>query len=500
MHKVLLEKKRKYSPMRILDKNLVIYKNRYTISTVLNVIHELSNSTDTLIFNRRLREELTNKNVIKPTGFGPLHYARSYNFDLFCKEVKKLNNINFMKIDINKLKIVPLTQRKSNTMELCIYGDINTEVQSWIDYHSLHIYKTGKYTNILMPNVTESMFNISEQFEFMDGFSPNLNKKLHIGHFSNLVLAKAFKSLDVCKQTISIYGDTEERDVSKENAIASLKEYYHNFDYHPDREYFASEMVYNGDKLSDGEEKYAGCKVFNAGEQKIVGIKSSGQSSYFYQDVCLAELLFPAKTLYLTGMEQIQHFDSLKKLFPNITHIPLGLVKLEGKEISSRLGNNILIEDFIKEMSDSFAHLMIDDVDQNNWKLMYNIFAGLILHSVPMSDKNINTNNISNPKSSPGLYLSYTMARLFSAGVKIKINSYQQFNSAELEFLLLKAKSNLRPNLLFDGLYELCHEINSLYVTHHIKDNEENKVMFANLLHDLILGCKKLGLFQINKV
>jgi hypothetical protein len=393
-----------------------------------------------------------------------------------------------MKIDINKIKVVP--KSISNGFEICVYGTPEKDVKEWIDSNSFEIKTTDKYTNVVIPKdiILSNIFLEANKFDWMDGFSPNLNKKLHIGHFSNLVIGKAFKSLGVCEKTVSIYGDTLHGEVKKEDAILSLQKYQNDFQFFTDKPLMASEVKYNGSLLKNGTGDYEGTKIFEVGDYKVVGIKSTGQTSYFYQDVSLAEML-NAPTLYLTGKEQCNHFEMLKKLFPKINHIGLGLVKVSGFKMASRIGNVILIEDFIEQVKETF---------NGNLQLIYNVFAGFILKSNPDVDKGINLDIISNPKNSAGLYLSYTMARLNSAGCELKTDDI--FSSKELEFAYLKAKANLKPNLLFEALVEHCKEINSLYINHIIKDNDSNKSMFENKLSDLIYGCNKLGLFTIDKV
>jgi hypothetical protein len=391
-----------------------------------------------------------------------------------------------MKININKVKVNP----KSKQFELCVFGMPDAEVQEWISKNNLQSYTKENYTNIILLEHTDlsMLFYCGEYFKWMDGFSPNLNKKLHIGHFSNLVLAKAFKSLGVCDNTVSIYGDTLDGEVKKEDAIECLKKYQDEFNFHTDESFMASEMKYYGALLVDGVGDYIGTKVFEVGENKEVGIKSNGQTSYFYQDVALAETL-DSPTLYLTGKEQCNHFNNLKQIFPNIEHIGLGLVKVSGKKMASRDGNVLFIDDFINLVKETF---------NGDMKLIYNVFAGFVLKSNPDVDKNINLDLISNPKNSAGLYLSYTMARLNSAGCDLKHNG--KFNSLQLSFAEIKSKVNLKPNILFEALVEHCKNINALYLTHTIKDNEENKLMFNGLLSDLLYGCNMLGLFTIDKV
>lgn len=359
-------------------------------------------------------------------------------------------------------------------------------IKEWIKYHNLTIESNGKYTNIYIDNPLNELFYDNITFKYMDGFSPNLNKFLHIGHISNFVLAKSIKCLKICDKTVSIYGDTL-LGISKKDSLKDLKKYQNIFNYIPDIEYFASEMKYNGSLLKDGKDEYIGTKIFEYGDDKIVGIKSDNSTSYFYQDMSLAEKLNDT-TLYLTGSEQDNHFKLLSKFYPKITHIGLGLVKIDGKKMSSSDGNVIFLKDFIDKLYKIF----------NNYNLVYNVISGYILKSDPMCDKNITISSIDNPKNSPGLYLSYTMARLKSAGCKASYNN--MFKSKYLEHAYMKSKINIKPNILFNQLIEHCKDINILYQKKIIKDNFENKKMFEDMLDDLMYGMKLLGLFEIDIV
>lgn len=407
-----------------------------------------------------------------------------------------------MKINIQSLKQVPNFLKKDNTLELCYFGAVTNEIKSWIDFHQLESYVAGNFTNIKIPDSKDinSMFIAPEQYTYLDGFSPNLNKSLHIGHFSNYVLAKAFYKLGIGKNTLSIYGDLLEGDVEKSTAYSALQDMYDEFEFGPNKEYFASEMVECKTELFDGEDQYAGSKYFQVGDNKIVGLKNDGSTTYFYQDVCLAEKLIELSQtsneklsmLYMTGEEQKNHFELLKVLFPHVNHIPLGLIKASGIKMGTRNGNVIYVTDFIKIMKDTLPNN--DDIE----KLIYNVFAGYILKSAPKSDKNINIDTLEdNPKNSPGLYLGYTTARLNSAGVKME--PAKEFTMAKLEYAYLKSKATLNPSILFEAIIEVCADINSLYITHHIKDNDENNKMFEVLISNVLLGAHRLGLFTIYK-
>ena len=391
-----------------------------------------------------------------------------------------------MKIHINKIKITP----PDLGFNFCVFGEPTNEILEWCNYWNLITEKSGQYTNIILSDnfSINDAFDSPTQYEYIDGFSPNLNKKLHVGHLSNLVLANAFQSLNIGKKYIAIFGDTLKGVVDKDDALKSYYNHCANFSYKVDEVFFASKMkLENESLLSDGEGTYEGSKIFDLEDEKVVGIKSNGSTSYFYQDVALASKL-NATTLYLTGVEQDNHFKSLKKLFPKTNHLGLGLVLLDGKKMSSSEGNVIFLDDFITQLLSLF----------NNIELVYNIIAGQILKSTPTSNKSISMNLIGNPKLSSGLYLSYTMAHIKSCGVVTQNNSI--FYDKELEFLELKSKCNLSPNILFNGLLNHCKKINKLYETHYIKDNVENIKLFSDLISDLELGMKKLGLFSVDIV
>lgn len=391
-----------------------------------------------------------------------------------------------MKIDINKIKLIP----EKFGFGFCKWGELDEELLNWTQYHGLKTEKSGPFTNILLNEdiIISDLFIEPKSYKYVDGFSPNLNKNLHVGHLSNLVIANAFQNMNIGEQFIAIFGDTLDGKVEKEDALKKYYQYCKDFDYKVSKEFYASEMKIKDDSiLIEGEGDYEGSKAFDIDGQKIVGVKSTGNTTYFYQDVALAQEL-DADTLYLTGFEQNGHFQSLNKLYPTVNHIGLGLIFLDGKKMSSSEGNIIYLQDFIDDLMKEFGNI----------KLVYNILAGQILKSLPGGKKTIDTSLLDNPKISFGLYLSYTMAHIKSCGVMTK--NYTEYDSQELAFADMKAKSNLTPNVLLDALVKHCKKINGLYETHYIKNNPENIELFSGLISDLELGMKTLGMFSIEKV
>lgn len=392
-----------------------------------------------------------------------------------------------MKLNVNTIKQIP----NHLGFGFCQFGELTKEVKEWTTYWNFKTEKSGSFTNIIIPptqNLFEC-FEIPTPYEYVDGFSPNLNKDLHIGHLSNLVIANAFQKLGVGNKFIAILGDTLEGKVNKETSLEKYKSYCNDFDYKVSDIFFASKMkLKNQSLLTKGDGEYSDTKIFKIGDEKIVGVKSNGNTSYFYQDVALAEHLNNS-TLYLTGFEQDNHFNSLKKLFPHTNHIGLGLVMLNGQKMSSSLGNVLYLEDFINELLSQF---------NNNIQLVYNILAGQILKSKPNQIKSIDSKLILNPKQSIGLYLSYTLASVKSCGADT--NKITNYKSQKLQVAHIKSIQNLDPSILFGELHNHAKEIMKLKEELYIKGNQENIELFSNLISDLEFGMNNLGMFSIKKV
>lgn len=408
-------------------------------------------------------------------------------------------------VDVNSFKVIPKKQKKG--FGLCVYGEPSEEIKAWAVQHQIRTVAEAGFTNFFLDNkLLSEIFPAPKVFKYLDGFSPNLGKRLHLGHWSNMVLAKAFSSLGVAERTIALFGDTApgapENSAEKRMLDSKIYTTLTIFNYKINDVFYASSMHCDDKLLLDGDGEYSGTKIFDCFGEKIVGIKSNGKTTYFYQDVAMAAKL-NAPTLYTTANEQNQHFASLKKMFPQNEHVGLGLVSVSGKTLATREGNAILIDDFIQNninlvrLKKGEGEINLGEYWNNDYGLLYNVFAGNILKSAPTQNKSIDVDSINNPRTSLGLYISYTMARLKSAGLEYNIS---QTPSLPIEFAALKAKTNYAPNLLFDALVELCREINAAYGFMPIKGNDANAKFFQTLLSDLLWGCNKLGLFFINKV
>jgi arginyl-tRNA synthetase len=353
------------------------------------------------------------------------------------------------------------------------------------------IEEKDKYTNLLFTDrTTSATFNFTPRFSYLDGFSPNLNKELHVGHFMNLVYAKAFSSMNVAEHTVAIYNDTfPDTNYEHEN--------YKSFGYKPNLVFYASKIRLPEEWnwiMVDGKGDYAGTKCFVYDDNYQVGIRSNGETTYVYQDVALSYIL-GKRTLYLTGAEQKEHFEFLDKVadrsdygMSKIHHLPLGLITLNGKKMSSRLGNTVMMKDLIASLHENIkvsnADLTNDELD----KIAYNAFAGSILKSNPKSSKNVNEDILCDLKQSQGLYMSYCLVRLNSMMKTVG----ECKEDVMLAFHYHKSVLLQNPSILFNELYEYCKAFSKDYET---KSYINNKSLYSSYHYNISKYMKLLGLY-----
>jgi arginyl-tRNA synthetase len=399
-----------------------------------------------------------------------------------------------MRILSTQVKTMPPTM----DCGLCIYGDPEPEMRAWMAHWGIKGEESGAFTNLILPedrDMGEMFEERMQRYTYMDGFSPNLNKHLHLGHLSNLCIASALYNLGVCHRTIAILGDTLESTLDQTDTQEAYETLCKRFNYHvTGKTFLASQMAVKEDLLKPGEGEYEGCKIVILEDKKIVAVKSDGSTTYFYQDIALAQHL-DNSTLYITAKEQDDHFEKLKEMFPDqVNHLGIGFVTLNGGlKMSSRRGNTIYAEQLIQDITKEFG----------DEQVAINVIIGMMLKAHPTTGKSIRIEKITNPRTSPGLYLSYTMARLKSAGVTPDSHSSTglgSFKSKELQFEEIRSREKLSPTHLLNALIRHCGNINKLYGTHKIAGSEKNKLMFTELLNDLALGMNLLGMHQIEKV
>jgi arginyl-tRNA synthetase len=136
-------------------------------------------------------------------------------------------------------------------------------------------------------------------------------------------------------------------------------------------------------------------------------IKSDGKPTYAYHDLAYAKLVQP--DYYVTGCEQAGHFGALGLADK---HLAMGLVLgPDGKKIKSSGGEPLLADE-------AFGLVMaqLDPTPQPRG-LAWNILAYGFLQKGLASSSKFDPVQMTKP-SAPGMYLSYTLAKVHSALVK----------------------------------------------------------------------------------
>jgi arginyl-tRNA synthetase len=233
----------------------------------------------------------------------------------------------------------------------------------------------------------------------IDGFAPNLNKELHIGHLRNLAVATGLSRIFPQAKMVAMLGAA----VGIEPwAVAQLDEWYQWVGYLPDL-YYDNQLPDNLNTV-DGEGEQVGCKVWMGPKGPVIVTRSDGRFTYAHHDLCFAQLVGP--THYVTGAEQKEHFDSLGM---GHKHLPMGLVLgADGKKVSSRNGGAMTAKEALQMVAD---HLQDTPEPES---LAWNVIAWNFLKT--SRGKNVMFNPEQWTKiDSPGMYISYAYARLDSA-------------------------------------------------------------------------------------
>lgn len=258
----------------------------------------------------------------------------------------------------------------------------------------------------------------------IDGFSPNLNKSLHVGHLRQLALAKSLHSLLNGGQTsvdqskfVALLGASQG---VFEYAVTELNEWFDFVNYHPTLHYdvlmprdehivprYKKMMPYksmgtdiNGKPFEHEQE----CTVWDGPNGSVIVERWDGRPTYAFADLAFAKTVGP--THYITGAEQKEHFQSLGL---GDKHLAMGLVLgADGKKMKSRTGDGVTAKELLEEIKAKFDPTPYPD------RLAWNVVAWNFLHVSRGQNVKFNAEEWTK-YDAPGMYITYTYARLKSA-------------------------------------------------------------------------------------
>ena len=257
----------------------------------------------------------------------------------------------------------------------------------------------------------------------IDGFSPNMNKALHVGHLRNLAIANSLsKILTVQDGRRAETCDYNTKFVAMLGASLGVKEfalndwrYWTNFLGYKPEEYFdvalpddivKTREYYKTDNFieEDGTPEQP-CQAWDGPYGAVIVKRSDGKPLYAYHDLAFAAYVEP--THYITGHEQKEHFMSLGL---GDKHLPMGLVLGDdNKKLKSRTGDALPAFDVVQMLRNK-----LEGEYEVTTKLAWNILAWNFLHTTREKNLKFDVESWTRPDQG-GLYISYTYARAMSA-------------------------------------------------------------------------------------
>lgn len=256
--------------------------------------------------------------------------------------------------------------------------------------------------------------------------------------------------------------------------------------------------------------------------------KRDGSSLYITRDIAAvmhrAEHYNPDHILYVVGHEQSVHFNQLAQVIDkmdmdiDIEHIAFGLILKDGKKMSTRRGQVLLLEDIIDEVKARVLEVMaekgtsIEDKDHVAEKLA---IGALKYHDLKPDRNNNYDFNIDDMVSFEGdtaVYINYTNSRIqsilkkstFEIGLesfKYDENMWPLINHlATFPTVVEDAADKYAPSLIARYVMQLCRHFNTYYGNTRIigSDNEASQIFLLNLVSKNIV--KAFGLLGIDVV
>lgn len=383
------------------------------------------------------------------------------------------------------------------------YGYCSNKPNKFLENSGLKHSVKNHFHNYEFVDNTPIQLEIPQDLKYkIDGFSPNLNKKLHVGHLRNLILANSiFNCIEYYKgikvESVSLYGASQG---VFQYSLDNIDKWKKLIGYES-KPYYDVLMPLDVllDEIEDAKDhEYENCKAWK--KEKIILVKSNGKPTYAYSDLIFAKVVGP--THYITGSEQIEHF---KLLGLGEKHFPMGLVVgNNGKKLKSRDGGSYLADDILDDVIENL------DPENKSEELAINVLIGNLLKVTrPQQikfDPALWTND-----DSPGMYITYTYCRVksalekaqnvFDATYNKQIDNHLLYYSYYLNYYIYKSVQTFDPSYLLNYLVNLSKELTKAY---HSEKIDGGRIPFSicmgSALKSLKTGMELLGMNKLQKI
>ena len=264
--------------------------------------------------------------------------------------------------------------------------------------------------------------------------------------------------------------------------------------------------------------------------------KSDGATLYITRDLAAAlyrkrEYNF-VKSLYVVGNEQSGHFKQLIAVLKemdfdwsdDMVHIPFGLITKDGKKLSTRKGNIVLLEEVLYEAKDSaLAQIQEKNPDlPNKEEVAHQVGVGAVVFHDLKNDRlnnfDFSLEEVVRFEGETGPYVQYTHARAMTVLEKGNfavdseaIYALNDSDSWEIIKLLqsypevvMQAADQYEPSVIAKHSIKLAQAFNKYYAHTKILVEDEQKEARLALVHAVTIILKEdlrlLGVHAPNKM
>lgn len=243
--------------------------------------------------------------------------------------------------------------------------------------------------------------------------------------------------------------------------------------------------------------------------------KKDGASLYITRD--LAAMLYrvhqfnPDKIYYVVGQEQSIHFEQLSQLAKmldvktEIEHIPFGLILKDGKKMSTRKGEVILLENIISDVKAAALEVIsqknpnLDEKEKVAGIIAVSAIKFYDLKNDRMNSYDFNIEDMLKFDGETATYVMYTNSRIHSILRRKKIEHDLEFvfednmwpllkHLVKYEDILKEAADRYSPSVICRYVMQLCRFFNTYYGKERIIDseNEQSKLLLLQRISENI--------------
>ena len=412
----------------------------------------------------------------------------------------------------------------------------------------INIYLKNKFLNEELKKVENEKYDFSflntDKTIIIDYSSPNIAKRMHIGHLRSTIIGDSIKRTlqflgfhTLADNHIGDWGtqlgDEENQKLWKEFIDISLKEYNKiydrlgvNFDYYYGESFYNDMMPAVLEELKEkgiAREDQGALVVFFENDKLPPAIVQKKDGSFLYTTSDLATMKFRKDELnvdeavYLTDDRQQNHFKQVFEIGEMLgepynykkTHVVFGIMRFgDGMIFSSRSGNIIRLVDLL-DQAKTQVKKVIDEKNPNipeeeKEKIAEIVGSGAIkyfdLSQNRTSDITFTWDKVLSFEGNTGPYLQYTYVRIMSIFRKLKEENInvenkdiilENMNGVERELAVellrfpqtvVKSYESYRPNIIADYLFDIAKLFNNFYNSNSILKEENKKVMDARIL------------------